>query len=137
MRLGLLLVLAGGFASVLRRYTGWSNPGTVAIALLSAAVVATAVVDPPSGDDAGSDIFVGEAARLAYLHALALRTLDVPIQARGPGAVTAWFYPPQAVAGDCGSYPPPEIRTHLAELGFVRVVVALQDQKGGMCSFPP
>ena len=134
-RVGLLLILAGGFASVLRRYTPWSTPGTVAIALLSAAVVATAAVD--SGSDLAEDASAGEGARLAYVHALMSSVQDFPVQARGPGSVTVWFYPPGVLAGECGEYPPVEVRRHLAELGFVRVVVAVQNQKGGMCSFHP
>jgi hypothetical protein len=136
-RLGLLIVLAGGTASVLRRYSNWSTPGTVAVGLLSATVVAAAVMEPFSLLDAEEDGFAGEEARLAYLHGLASTSLDIPVQARGPGAVTVWFYPPRVMAGECGSFPPAEIRSHLAELGFVRVVVAVQNQKGGMCSFHP
>lgn len=134
-RLGLLLVLAGGFASVLRRYTEWSNHGTVIIAVLSASMVATAVVGSDAGED--GDSFAGESARIAYVSALFDVTGDVPVQARGPGSVTVWFYPPRVMAGECGEYPPEEIRRHLADLGFVRVVVAVQNQKGGMCSFHP
>lgn len=135
-RPGLLLILAGGLASVLRRYTEWSSPGTVGIATLLAAVVATAAVDPDA-HELEEDAFAGEEARLAFVHALMTTTEDVPVQARGPGSMTVWFYPPQVLAGECGEYPPEKVREHLAELGFARVVVAAQNQKGGMCSFHP
>lgn len=136
-RVGLLLILAGGFASILRRYTGWSTMGTAGIAILLAAVVATAAVDAESLADQEEDAFQGEGARLAYVHAFMSETEDIPVQARGPGSVTVWFYPPRLMAGECGDYPPEEVRRHLADLGFVRVVVALQNQRGGMCSFRP
>jgi len=133
--LGLLLVLAGGIASALRRYTGWSTPGTVAVGILTATVVATVVVDAkPHAEEEG---VVGEEVRAAYVQALHSQDLDVLVEARGLGSVTVWYHPPQFMAGECGSYPSPEIRTHLAELGFKRVVVVDRNEKGGMCSFRP
>lgn len=136
VRLGLLLVLAGGIASALRRYTEWSTPGTVSVGILTAAVVATAVVDamPQTEEEEGA---VREEARLAYVQALGSQDLDVLVEARGLGAVTVWLHLPQVMAGECGSYPSPEVRAHLAELGFKRVVVVDRNEMGGMCSFRP
>jgi hypothetical protein len=135
IRLGLILVLAGAFSSVLRRYTEWSTPGTVGIGILTATLVATAAIDatPEPEEDGG----VGEGVRLAYVQALGDQDLDVLVESRGLGAVTIWFHPPQVMAVKCGSYPAPRIRTHLAELGFHRVVVVGRNEKGGMCSFRP
>ncbi len=134
-RLGLLLVLAGGIASALRRYTGWSTPGTVVVGILTATVVATVVVDAKPHSEEGG--VVEEEVRAAYVQALDSQDLDVFVEARGLGSVTVWFHPPQVMAGECGSYPSPEIRSHLAELRFQRVVVVHQNDKGGMCSFRP
>ena len=135
IRLGLILVLAGGIASVLRRYTEWSTPGTLGIGILTATVVATAAIDPPP--EMEEDGAVGEESRLAYVQALGAQDLDVLVEPRGLGAVTIWFHLPQVMAGECGSYPSPEIRFHLAELGFKRVVVVDRNEMGGMCSFRP
>jgi len=135
IRLGLILVLAGGIASVLRRYTEWSPLGTLSIGVLTATVIATAAIDvtPDLEDDGG----VGEEARLAYVQALGAQDLDVLVESRGLGAVTIWFHPPQVMAGECGSYPSPDVRVHLDDLGFQRVVVVDRNEKGGMCSFRP
>jgi hypothetical protein len=135
LRLGLLLVLAGGFASVLRRYTKWSTPGTAGIGVLAATLVAMILVD---GDyEEPLDDGVAEEARLAYARALDEGDPDVLVETRGLGAVTLWFHPPQATIGECGSYPEAEVRDHLAELGFSRVVVVDRNESGGMCSFRP
>jgi hypothetical protein len=139
IRLGLILVLAGAFSSVLRRYTEWSTPGTVGIGILTAALVATAAIDatPEPEEDGAAREAVREEVRLAYVQALGEQDLDVLVEPRGLGAVTIWFHPPQVMAVECGSYPAPRIRAHLAELGFRRVVVVTRNQKGGMCSFRP
>ncbi len=134
LRLGLFLVLIGGMASVLRRYTEWSNVGSVVISILLAGVVATAVVEPEDGEeDEGAE----EEARVAFVRGLSEGNPDLIAEARGPGAVAVWFHLSQQDAGECGSYPGPETRDHLAELGFLRVVVAAQNQTGGMCSYRP
>ena len=135
IRLGLIFVLAGGIASVLRRYTEWSTLGTLCIGILTATVVATASVDlTPELEDDG---VAGEEARLAFVQALGAQDLDVLVEPRGLGAVTLWFHLPQVIAGECGSYPSLEVRVHLAELGFQRVVVVDRNEMGGMCSFRP
>jgi hypothetical protein len=133
--LGLLLVLAGGFASVLRRYTDWSTPGTVGIGILSATLVATVAVRGEGESELGDGVSVE--AREAFAQALDEEDLDIFIETRGMDAVTIWFHPPQEILGECGEYPAEEIRTHLADLGFRRVVVVDQTETGGMCSFRP
>ena len=37
----------------------------------------------------------------------------------------------------CGAYPDEAVRRHLAELGFLRVVVAMPVEGAGVCSFRP
>lgn len=133
--LGAFVVLAGAFASVLRRYTRWSLPGVVAIASLLAAVVASLVLEPAS--HVVEDALADEAARHAYAAALDAQQPDVLVEGRGPGEVTIWFTVSQEVAEECGEYPPPEVRAHLADLGFLRVVVTVPNQLGGLCSFVP
>jgi hypothetical protein len=132
---GLFIVLAGATASVLRRYTDWSTPGTVLVGALVATVLATWVVEPARAEVAGMK--TGEQARTAYAQALASRDPDVMVDARGPGSVTVWYTLSQATAGPCGSYPGAEERRHLAQLGFVRVVVSARNSSGGVCSFRP
>jgi len=134
-RLGSLVILAGGATSALRRYTSWSLPGVMAIGSLLAAVVAALVVEP--AHRAVEETRAGEDARLAFAEALDRPDDDVSVEARGAGAVAVWFTMPQSEAGGCGDYPPAEIRAHLAELGFLRVVVAQPNQAGGLCSFVP
>ncbi len=135
LRLGLFIVLAGAFASVLRRYTPSSAAGSGIVGALTALLVATVVVEPVRSLAEGVD--VGEDARLAYVMSLEGFDPDILVEARGPGAVTLWFTLPDLMAGECGSFPPPEVRTHLAELGFLRVVVAARNREGGVCSFRP
>jgi hypothetical protein len=135
VRLGLFLVLAGGFASALRRYTEWSTPGTLGIGTLSATLVATLAMG--SGEDEGVGTEVGVEARDAFVQALDAEELDVMIETRGLGAVTVWFRPPQDTLGECGTYPAVEVRDHLGALGFKRVVVVDPKETGGMCSFRP
>jgi len=133
--LGGFIVLAGGGASVLRRHTTWSLPGTVVIGSLLAALAAALVVEP--GHRAMDDLHVGEDARLAYAAALDKPEDDVGVEARGADAVAIWFTLPQSDTGECGAYPATEVRAHLAALGFLRVVVAVPNQAGGLCSFVP
>ena len=59
------------------------------------------------------------------------------MEARGPGLIALWFTVPAEMSQKCGDFPSVEVRTHLADLGFVRVVVARQNQSGGLCSFAP
>lgn len=134
-RLGSLVILAGGAASVLRRYTSWSLAGVVVIGSLLAAVAAAVVVEP--AHRAVEETRTGEEARMAFAEALGRPDDDVAVEPRGSGAVAIWFTVPQTEAGECGSYPPPEVRAHLAELGFLRVVVTAPNQAGGLCSFVP
>ena len=135
LELGLFMVLAGATASALRRYSNWSSLGCVIVATSTAAVVASLVAQPPTGaeDDTGA----GAAARVAYVTRLSDQLRDGLIETRGPGAVTVWFMVPEAVSGECGEFPPPHIRDHLADLRFLRVVVADRNPGGGMCSFRP
>jgi cellulose synthase/poly-beta-1,6-N-acetylglucosamine synthase-like glycosyltransferase len=62
---------------------------------------------------------------------------DVLVQSCGVGHVAVWFNVPDDFEGECGEYPAAAIREHLAELGFLRVVVAARNQGGGLCSFSP
>lgn len=134
-RIGSFVVLAAAAAALLRRWTSWSLPGTLAIGSLAAMVVAAVVVEP--AHQAVEESRSGEAARVAYVTALDEADPDVSVEERGVGAVVVWFTVPEGRAGECGSYPAPEIRAHLAELGFLRVVVAGRNQAGGLCSFVP
>lgn len=133
--LGGFVVLAGGTASVLRRYTEWSTPGVVAIASLLAAVVASAILEP--AHQAMDETLATEGARQAYVDALNGQNADVLVEGRGAGVVAVWFTVPREMAGACGSYPGREVRTHLADLGFLRVVVSDRNAVGGLCSFAP
>lgn len=142
MALGSFLVLAGGIASMFRRYTPSSFLGSGLVGVLGAALVAVLVVEPAK--EAQEDTSAGEAARLAYSARLAEEEhsaypggTGVVVEARGPGALTLWFTVSDAWAGACGSYPPPEVRKHLAELGFLRVVVSVRGKSGSLCSFRP
>ncbi len=132
---GSLVILAGGAASALRRYTSWSLSGVVAIGSLLALVVAAMVVEPAY--HAVEETRAGEEARLAFAQALNRRNDDVAVEARVAGALAIWFTLPQSEAGECGSYPPADVRAHLADLGFLRIVVAAPNQAGGLCSFVP
>lgn len=134
-RLGSLVVLAASAAALLRRYTSWSLPGTVAIGSLAALVLAALVVEPAY--HAVEESRAGEAARRAFVAALDGPDDDVSVEERGVGVLVVWFIVPPDQAGECGDYPPAEVRAHLAELGFLRVVVMDNNQAGGLCSFVP
>lgn len=140
--LGSFIVLAGGIASVFRRYTPSSFFGSGLVGVLAAALAAALVVEPAK--DVREEFHAGEAARLAYAGTLAEGEdaarpggAGVVVEARGPGALILWLTVPDSWAGACGGYPPPEVRSHLAELGFVRVVVTVRGRSGSLCSFRP
>ena len=134
LQLGLFIVLAAGFASILHRHSDWSTPGTVLIGSLGAMVAASLLVDPA---DVPEDSLVAEAARAAFASALDDRDLDVFVHTRGGGHISIWFAAPPDVAGECGEYPAPRVRKHLKDLGFRRVVVTGVNESGGLCSFSP
>ncbi len=134
-RLGLFIVLAAGFASILRRYGNMSMVSNVLIGSLNAAVAASVLVQP-SGDLPDHPLATEE-ARVAFARALADQDLDVLIDTRGGGHIAIWFTAPPAVAGKCGMYPTSEVRTHLKDLGFRRVVVTAVNESMGLCSFAP
>lgn len=135
VRIGLFIVLTGGLASVLRRYTSWSVPGTVVVGSLLALVVATLVVEPAREV---VEVTLGDGSeRAAFVSALAEGNPDILVETRGNGHVVVWFTAPAAVRGECGEYPEAEVRDHLRELGFLRVVVADRNARGGLCSFAP
>ena len=135
LRIGLFIVLAGGLASTLRRYTEWSTTATVALGCLGAMIAATTLVAPAA--DSPKEPAVAGAARAAYASALAEQDPDVFVDTRGLDHVTIWFTVPQGLLGECGEYPAPEVRAHLKDLGFRRVVVTMRNQSGGLCSFSP
>ena len=134
-QLGLLIVLAGGFASLLRRYAAASNGGAGLIGGLLALVVAQLVVAPAVEELEEDD--VGAEARAAFLQGLDERSPDLRVQSRGPGNLTAWFEGGEASGMPCGEYPPAELRAHLADRGFERIVVPGARTQAGVCSFPP
>jgi hypothetical protein len=134
-QVGLYVVLAAGFVSVVHRHTEWSTPGTILIGCLGALVAATLQVDPAS--DVTEDTLAAEEARAAFAGALDLQHPDVLVYTRGSGHIAIWFSAPPEVAGDCGGYPDLRIREHLGDLGFRRVVVTVANQSGGLCSFKP
>ena len=134
-RWGLFIVLAGGFASLLRRYTASSSWGSATVGGLVSLLVATLLVDPVQ--EMAEEVEVGEAARDAFVQVFSEQNPDVLVGARGPGSVAIWFTVPDVLAGECGSYPPPEVTSHLADLGFLRVVVVDRTEAGGVCSFKP
>jgi hypothetical protein len=136
--LGLFVLLAGSVASALYRYTASSLGGSLLIAALGAAVGAVAI-SAPLGESTPEDAQVGEAARAAYIGALArdVEAVGGLVEARGPGQITVWFELPTQDGAGCGSYPDEVVRAHLAELGFVRVVVAARTEGAGLCSFKP
>lgn len=134
VRTGLFIVLAGAFASVLRRYTELSVPTTLLVGSAGASIAAAVVMEPVTAVD---DALADSGAREAYAQALTDPEHDVFVEARGPGAVAVWFTVPAGASEECGDYPPPEVREHLAQLGFARVVVGRRNQSGGLCSFAP
>ncbi len=135
LQLGLFIVLAGGFASILRRHSNWSTPGTVVIGSLGAMVAASILVDPSA--DVPEDTLAAEEARAAFASALDDQDLDVFVHTRGGGHIAIWFTAPLDLVGECGEYPVSRVREHLKDLGFRRVVVAGVNKSGGLCSFSP
>ncbi|HSW31218.1 MAG TPA: hypothetical protein VLH75_17155 [Longimicrobiales bacterium] len=134
-RLGSFVVLAASAAALLRRRTSWSLPGVVAIGSLAALVLAALVVEP--AHHAVDESRAGEDARRAFVDALDQADDDASVEERGVGALVVWFVVPDGQAGECGDYPPTEVRAHLADLGFRRVVVMDRSPAGGLCSFVP
>lgn len=137
--MGLFLILGGGFASVLRRYTVWSTAGTLAVGALSAAVVGAMVLEPDSGGREAGDEAPGPEAREAFVSSLGQRWSDrgIRVEGRGAGTVVVWFRIPTADRRECGSFPPSEVREHLRGLGVRRVVVAARRSDRGLCTFAP
>ncbi len=133
-RLGLFVMLAASIGSVLRRYSNWSTVGCAVVGSALSAVVAVVILEPPVPPE---EAVAAAEARAAYAAALHDPEHDVYVETRGAGHVAIWFTVPQAQAGACSTFPPPEVRAHLAELGFRRVVVALPNRSGGICSFAP
>ena len=135
IRLGLFIVMAGGLASVLRRYTNLSPVGAVLVGCVGSGLIATLIIEP--AEMAAEDILASEAARAAFVGALAAQEEDIIVEARGPGSVTVWFTVPDPISGECGEYPGQEVRTHLGDLGFHRIVVRDRSETGGICTFRP
>ena len=135
LRLGLFIVLAGGVASVLRRYTDWSTPGTIAVGSIAALTLATWLVD--ASGDGEIDLMATEDARAGYILALDRGSEDIMVEARGVGLEAAWFTVPEQLGGECETFPGEAVRTHLRELGFSRIVVTDRNRSGGQCSFEP
>lgn len=138
IRVGLFVLLAGAAASALCRWTQSSPLAALLIGGLAAAVVAVAVTNPAAVDAAEQEQ-VGENARSAYIAAL---TPDIEAggglaEARGPGSVVAWFQVPGDMVSLCGDFPPADVRTHMAGLGFERIVVGGVRADGTVCSFRP
>lgn len=133
VRIGLFIVLAGAITSVIRRYSDWSTPDTVIAGSAFALIGATWLIDP-AGDSTDGTLATEE-ARMAYVGALSEKQDGLFAEARGVGSITVWFIVPEGLTGECGDFPPAEIRDHLAALGFLRVVVADPYQSGGLCSF--
>ncbi len=134
LQLGLFLVLAAGFASLLSRYSDWSRPGTVLVGSLVAMIAASLLVDPA---EALEDTIAAEEARAAYASALDDQDQDVFVHTCGGEHLVIWFTAPPDVAGECGEYPVSSVREHLKDLGFRRVVVTDVNERGGPCSFRP
>ena len=135
VRLGLFIALAGGMASALRRYTDWSALGTVLVGSLGAGVVATLLIEAAA--PAAQDTLASEVARETFVSALAALNQEILVESRGPGSAVVWFTVPDAISGECGEYPEQAVRSHLAALGFLRIVVMDRNQMGGLCSFRP
>ena len=133
-RTGLFVVLAGGLSSVLRRYSDWSTPGTLVAGSVLALIAATWLVDTPPDPE---EVLAAEVARGAYVTALSQIDPEVIVESRGLGHIAVWFTVPGGVEGECGEYPAAQVREHLADLGFRRIVVAMKNRSGGLCSFTP
>ena len=135
LQFGLFIVLAAGFASILRRYSDWSTPGTVLIGSLGAMLAASTLVE--SSADVPEDTMAAEEARAAFASALSAQDPDVLADTRGGGHIAIWFAAPPDVSGECGEYPESKVREHLKQLGFRLVVVTGVSESGGLCSFSP
>ncbi len=133
-RIGLFVALAGGLSSVIRRYSNFSTVGTLVVGSALSLIVATLFVDAPVTEE---ESLAAESARAAYVQALSDLDPDVRVETRGAGHVAVWFNVPDEFEGECGEYPAEPVREHLAGLGFLRVVVAVRNQGGGLCSFRP
>jgi len=135
LHLGALVVLAGALASALRRYTDWSTPGTIVVGTLLAMVAASWIAEPRPAK--GDESTAAEDQRRAYAQALSDKDPDVLIEPRGPELTALWFTLPSEMASPCGEYPAADVRTHLAQLGFRRIVIAGPNGHRGLCSFAP
>jgi len=133
-RIGLFVALAGALSSVIRRYSNFSTAGTLVIGSAIALIVATLFVETTQTEE---EVLAAESARAAYVPGLADLDPDIFVETRGMGHVAVWFNVPDESAGECGEYPSEPVREHLADLGFLRVVVATANQGGGLCSFSP
>lgn len=135
-RLGLFLVLAGGIASVLHRYSRASLGGGMALGAAAAALIAVVLVGSPGSSTADG---VPEEERALFIEELAQASgPDSRVEARGPGLFTVWFFIPDEVGGSaCGTVPAGPIRDRLRDLGFRRVVVADRTTQGSLCTFEP
>lgn len=141
-QLGLFICLGGALASVLRRYTPWSLVGTLVIGGLASAAVSAWVFEPAppeASPEEGEEVLSPVQRREVFSTRLARRLQDegILLEARGPDLVTLWFYLPTVEGRECGEYPEAELRGHLAQLGFARVVVSNQNSARGICSFEP
>ena len=134
LQFGLFIVLAGGFASQLSRYSDLSGPGTTLIGSLGAVVAAVVLIDSAEVPD---DSLAAEEARAAYASALNDQSQDVIVHTRGGEQNSIWFAAPADVTGECEAYPASRVREHLKDLGFRRVVVRGMIESEGLCSFRP
>lgn len=140
IQLGLFIVLAGGLASVLRRY-GMSSGGSLLAGPLLALIAASLVMGPP-WEEPGPDPDSADltAAREAYVAGLARNAEEGRIEARGPGSSVVWYFLPEAPEGEsreCGTVPDRAVREHLAAVGVRRVVVTDPGTAGALCTFRP
>jgi hypothetical protein len=135
VQIGAFIVLAGAIASVLRRYTDWSTPGTVVVGSLLAVVAASWFAEPRAAKV--EEAIEAADTRRVYADALSAQDPNVAVEARGPGMVTVWYTLSGEATGTCGDFPPAETRSHLASLGFLRIVVNERNSSGGPCSFAP
>ena len=134
LQIGLFIALAGAFASILRRYSDWSTPGTVVAGAAIAALFAALIVEPAQEPD---ETPARQEARRAFAAGLNDPATDFYVVARGPELTTIWFSVPPGTTQECGDYPSTEVRQHLARLGFARVVVPQDKTRGALCSFEP
>lgn len=134
LRLGLFVVFGGALASVIRRYSDWSTVGTVVVGAAFSGILATWFIDPVPTEE---ETLAEESARLAFVQGLEGRWADVFVETRGARHEAVWFTVNGAEVGECGEFPPAEVRSHLADVGVLRVVVTVPNQSGGVCSFAP